>query len=96
LNEEVKCRIRVVGIFPNDAALTRLVGAVLLKEDGHWQLENRRMFSSESMAANPALDALQLQDSIQGDAYDPGSGINNCAIKTTVKKLTTHQPRAKA
>jgi hypothetical protein len=95
LNEEVKCRIRVVGIFPSDAAFTRLVDAVLLEQDRHWQLEARRMFSSESMAASPALDTLQLQVSLQGAAYDPGSGINKYAIKTTVKELTTHQPREK-
>ncbi len=58
VNEEVKRRTRVVGIFPNDASITRLVGAVLLEQDEHWQLEGRRMFSAESMAAIPALDAL--------------------------------------
>jgi putative transposase len=31
---------------------------VLLEQDEHWQLEGRRMFSAESMAAIPALDAL--------------------------------------
>ena len=60
----IKRRTRVVGIFPNDAAITRLVGAVLLEQDEHWQLEGRRMFSAESMAAIaepgdlPALQAL--------------------------------------
>ncbi len=58
VNEEIKRRTRVVGIFPNDAAITRLVGAVLLEQDEHWQLEGRRMFSAESMTAIPDLEGL--------------------------------------
>ena len=62
VNEESKRSIRVVGIFPNDAAITRLVGAVLLEQHEHWQLKGRRMFSAESMAAIPELgDGRALQ-----------------------------------
>jgi putative transposase len=62
VNEEIKRRTRVVGIFPNDPAITRLVGAVLLEQHEHWQLEGRRMFSAESMASIPDLgDTPALQ-----------------------------------
>ena len=58
VNEEIKRRIRVVGIFPNDAAITRLVGAVVLEQHEHWQLEGRRMFSADSMVAIPDLEDI--------------------------------------
>jgi putative transposase len=65
VNEEIKRRTRVVSIFPNDAAIERLVGALLLEQDEHWQLEGRRMFSAESMAAIPSLEDLPKQPSLQ-------------------------------
>jgi putative transposase len=55
---EIKRRIRVVGIFPNNALIKRLVGAVLLVQEQHWSLEGRHMFSAESVAAIPELKDL--------------------------------------
>ncbi len=59
LNKEVKRRADVVGIFPNEASITRLVGAILLEQNDEWQLQHRYM-TLETMAGRtdeqPHLD----------------------------------------
>ena len=49
LNKEVKRRADVVGIFPNEESIVRLIGAVLLEANDEWQLQHRYM-QVEAMA----------------------------------------------
>src|SRR4051812_36328360 len=62
LNKEVKRRADVVGIFPGEASITRLIGAVLLEQNDEWQTD-RRYMQLEGMAelTPPAAEAEPAQ-----------------------------------
>ena len=50
LNGEIKRRTEVVGIFPNEKAITRLVGAILMEQSEEWAVQRARYMTLETMA----------------------------------------------
>jgi putative transposase len=63
LNKEVKRRTDVVGIFPSESSIVRLIGAVLLEANDEWQLQHCYLgveALAELLNPNPTNDILQL------------------------------------
>ncbi len=76
LNKEIKRRTRVFGIFPNDASIVRLVGALLLEQQEEWQHDGRPVFSEVSIAKREKISA-QLQDQATA-ALAAATGSSSC------------------
>ncbi len=60
VNGEIKRRTEVVGIFPNEAAITRLVGAILLEQNDEWAVQRARYMTLETIAAMGDDDPVSL------------------------------------
>lgn len=63
LNKEVKRRADVVGIFPNEDSIVRLIGAVLLEANDEWQLQHRYMQVEAMAYLNPP--AIEEEKTLQ-------------------------------
>ncbi len=62
VNKEIKRRTNVVGIFPNEAAVHRLAGSILLEVHDEWQVAERRYLSEASMAKLAEIDKHGADD----------------------------------
>ena len=59
-NGEIKRRTNVVDIFPNEAAIVRLVGAILLEQNDEWSVQRARYMTLETMAPLSNTDTVSL------------------------------------
>lgn len=58
LNGEIRRRTDVVGIFPNEASIRRLVGAILMEQTEEWTVQRARYMTLETLA--PVCDDLSV------------------------------------
>jgi hypothetical protein len=68
INAGVKRRTDVVGIFPNDAAIVRLVGALLFEQNDEWQLQRHYMQLE-------GLNAVSDNQATRLSIHTPGAGL---------------------
>jgi putative transposase len=62
LNKEVKRRADVVGIFPNEGSIVRLIGAILLEANDEWQVQHRYMQTEPMAEFTPStIEAMPTQ-----------------------------------
>lgn len=61
LNGEIKRRTKVVGIFPNEEAIVRRIGAILLEQNDEWAVQGARYMTLETIAPLSDDPTVSLQ-----------------------------------
>lgn len=79
LNAEIRRRTDVVGIFPNEAAITRLVGALLLEQSDEWSLQRHYL----------QLEGLQTLIDNQTARLSAVTGCARAQLTGTLNSYTT-------
>ena len=60
LHGKIKRRTNVVGIFPNEDAITRLIGAILVEQNNEWAIQRARYMTLESITPMSNDDLIKL------------------------------------
>ena len=61
VNKEIKRRTNVVGVFPNDDAVFRLIGAIFAEQHDEWQTSDRRYLTKNNVTTLELDQPLTLE-----------------------------------
>jgi hypothetical protein len=76
----------VVGIFPNEAAITRLVGAILMEQNDEWAVQRARYMPLETMAVLRDNEPVGLPSMVLTNPANPAG------VRDAVASLLHHVP----